>query len=82
MTLDERDLDVRVFASLLGQDLDAEVIVFMGGVAGIVAVHPAIEDDRACTRRLRLAGHTQFLGQNWLESDARAGWGCGVSSHT
>ena len=53
------DLDVRVLAPFLGQDLDAGVDDFVGRV--VVAIHLAIQIDRRRRGRLRLARHLQVF---------------------
>src|ERR1700730_5162811 len=71
ISLGERDFNVRILASLLRQDLDAIVAIFMGGTAIVVAVNLAVENDRGSSGRVRLARHLQFFGRHRLESHAR-----------
>src|SRR6266481_6130389 len=55
--LEKGDFNVRIFASVFSQNLDAEVIVLVCRQAPVVAVHLTIENNRGRPGSLRLARH-------------------------
>jgi len=67
-SLKKRNLDIGVFPAFFGQDLDAEIDVFVSGVSTVIAINLTIENDGGRSRSLGLAGHLQFFGRHGLET--------------
>src|SRR5438445_9444387 len=65
--LEERNLYIRIFASLLGENLDPKVVILMGGAAAIVAVYLAVQNNSWRARGLRLTGHLELFRRDGLE---------------
>src|SRR5260370_15553736 len=74
-SLDERDLDIGILPAFLREDLDPDVVIFVGGLAVVVAIHLTIEDDRRGSGSERLAGHLQLFRGNGLKAQACANRG-------
>jgi hypothetical protein len=66
--LEEGNLDVRVLASLFGEDFDADIVVFVRGTTVIVAINLAVEDDGRRSGSERFARHLQFFRRDRLKS--------------
>ena len=74
-SLDERDLDIGILPAFLREDLDPDVVIFVGGLAIVVAIHLTIEDDGRGSGSERLAGHLQLFRRDGLEAQACANRG-------
>jgi hypothetical protein len=64
------DFDVGVLAAIFGQDLDAEVNVFVGGQAAVVAVDLTKKNDGGSAGSFGLGGHLQFVRGDRLKAYA------------
>src|SRR5579872_1532238 len=66
--LDERNFNVTVFPTVLGEDLDPEIDVLVGGESAVVTVDLAEKNDSWSAGCFWLAGHLQLIGRNGLET--------------
>src|SRR6202790_4248147 len=65
--LQERDFDVAVLSTFLGQNLDAEINIFVSGIAAVVPIDLTKQNDGGRSRSLGLAGQLQFIRRDGLE---------------
>jgi hypothetical protein len=73
--LEKRDLDIGVLSAFFGENLDAEVVVFVGGPTVVVSVDLSVENDGGRARCLRLAFEGQLVCGGRLEADTGGGGG-------
>src|SRR5258705_2353094 len=67
-TLDEGNLDVRMFPTLFGEDLDSVVVILVyGSTTAVVSIYFAEQNDGRSTRCFVLAGHLQLIPRHRLE---------------
>ena len=69
------NFDVGVFPAFFGQDLYAEIDLFMRRPPAVVTVNLAEQNDRRSPGSFGGAGHLQFIGRDGLEADRPGGKG-------
>jgi len=70
-----RDFDIGKLAAFLGEDLDADIVVFGGRAGGILAVNLAVEVDGGSAGGFGLTGHFEVGGGRLAASRRPRWWG-------